>query len=65
MLITGTKGDYYHKTVLNKILKESTLEAIFDHIHIFVDVLQTVAPCDVVKTIKVSVLLSYLKHFRS
>lgn len=26
MLITGTKGDYYHKTVLNKILKEGTLD---------------------------------------
>lgn len=26
MLITGTKGDYYHKLVLNKILKEGTLD---------------------------------------
>ena len=26
MLITGIKGDYYHKLVLNKILKEGTLD---------------------------------------
>lgn len=26
MLITGTKGDYYHKSVLNKILNEGTLD---------------------------------------
>lgn len=63
MLITGTKGDYYHKTVLNKILKEGTLEAIFDHIHIFVDVLQTVAPCDVVKSIKSVSAIELFKAF--
>ena len=27
MLITGIKGDYYHKLVLNKILKEGTKKA--------------------------------------
>jgi thymidylate synthase len=26
MLITGTKGDCYHKSVLQKILKEGTLD---------------------------------------
>ncbi len=47
--------------VLKKILQEicdkykyhiKALEVMSDHIHIFVDVPQTVAPCDVVRTLK-------------
>lgn len=37
--------DTYHYTI-------KALEVMPDHIHIFVDVPQTVAPCDVVRTLK-------------
>ena len=45
------------KQILQKICddygyKIKALEVMSDHIHIFVDVPQTVAPCDVVRTLK-------------
>lgn len=45
------------KQILQKICddygyKIKAFEVILDHIHIFVDVPQTVAPCDVVRTLK-------------
>ena len=45
------------KQILQKICddygyKIKALEVMPDHIHIFVDVPQTVAPCDVVRTLK-------------
>ena len=45
------------KQILQKICddygyKIKALEVMTDHIHIFVDVPQTVAPCDVVRTLK-------------
>lgn len=45
------------KQILQKICddyeyKIKSLEVMPDHIHIFVDVPQTVAPCDVVRTLK-------------
>ena len=45
------------KQILQKICEDygyriKALEVMPDHIHIFVDVPQTVAPCDVVRTLK-------------
>ena len=53
------KGDVENtlKQILQKICYDynyhiKALEVMPDHIHIFVDVPQTVAPCDVVRTLK-------------
>ena len=45
------------KQILQKICKDygykiKTLEVMPDHVYIFLDVPQTVAPCDVVRTLK-------------
>lgn len=45
------------KQILQKICRDygykiKALEVMPDHIHIFVDVSQTIAPCDVVRTLK-------------
>ena len=42
----------YHKICNDYNYHIKALEVIPDHIHIFVDVPQTVAPCDVVRTLK-------------
>ena len=56
---SGLKGDVENtlKQILQKICYDynyhiKALEVMPDHIHIFVDVPQTVAPCDVVRTLK-------------
>ena len=51
------KADITLKQILQKICEDygykmKALEVMPDHIHIFVDVPQTVAPCDVVRTLK-------------
>ena len=57
---------------LKKILSEvcdasgyiiKALEVMPDHIHIFIDVPQTVAPCDVVRTIKSISAIEFFKAF--
>ena len=54
------------KQILRKICDDynyhiKALEVMPDHIHIFIDVPQTVAPCDVVRTLRNQVgILSYL-----
>ena len=55
------------KQILQKICDDynyhiKALEVMPDHIHIFIDVPQTVAPCDVARTLKVSVLSNYLEY---
>ena len=42
----------YHKICNDYNYHIKALEVMPDHIHIFVDVPQTVAPCDVVRTLK-------------
>ena len=57
---------------LKKILQEicdkykyhiKALEVMPDHIHIFVDVPQTVAPCDIVRTLKSISAVELLKKY--
>lgn len=59
---------------LKKILQEicdkykyhiKALEVMPDHIHIFVDVPQTVAPCDIVRTLKSISAVELLKNIHS
>ena len=65
------KGDVV-ETTLKRILKKicenynykiKALEVMPDHIHIFVDVPQTVAPCDVVRTLKSLSAIELFKTF--
>ena len=65
------KGDVV-ETTLKQILKKicenynykiKALEVMPDHIHIFVDVPQTVAPCDVVRTLKSLSAIELFKVF--
>ena len=58
------------KQILKKICNDynyhiKALEVMPDHIHIFVDVPQTVAPCDVARTLKSIALSNYLKRTHS
>lgn len=56
------------KQILQKICNDynyhiKALEVMPDHIHIFVDVPQTVAPCDVVRTLKSISAIELFKAF--
>lgn len=56
------------KQMLHKICDDysyhiKALEAMPDHIHIFIDVPQTVAPCDVVRTLKSISAIEMLKAY--
>lgn len=56
------------KQILQKICddygyKIKALEVMPDHIHIFVDVPQTIAPCDVVRTLKSISAIEMIKSF--
>ena len=56
------------KQILQKICddygyKIKALEVISDHIHVFIDVPQTVAPCDVVRTLKSISAIELLKAY--
>ena len=56
------------KLILQKICDDynyriKALEVMPDHIHIFVDVSQTVAPCDVVRTLKSISAIELFKTF--
>ena len=56
------------KQILQKICEEygyfiKALEVMPDHIHIFVDVPQTVAPCDVVRTLKSKSAIALFQEF--
>lgn len=56
------------KHILQKICKDynyriKALEVMHDHIHIFIDVPQTVAPCDVVRTLKSITAVELFKAF--
>ena len=56
------------KEILYKICDDynyriKALEVMADHIHIFVDVPQTVAPCDVVRTLKSISAIELFKVF--
>ena len=56
------------KQILQKICgdygyKIKALEVMPDHIHIFVDVPQTIAPCDVVRTLKSISAIEMFKSF--
>ena len=56
------------KQILQKICDDynyhiKALEVMPDHIHIFVDVPQTVAPCDVVRTLKSISAIELFKAF--
>ena len=58
--------DIILKQILQKICNDykykiKALEVMPDHIHIFIDVPQTVAPCDVVRTLK---SISAIKLFK-
>ena len=62
------KVDIALKQILQKICDEygyliKALEVMPDHIHIFVDVSQTVAPCDVVRTLKSISAIEMLRAF--
>lgn len=61
-------ADITLKQILQKICddygyKIKALEVMPDHIHIFVDVPQTIAPCDVVRTLKSISAIELLKAF--
>ena len=56
------------KQILRKICDDynyhiKALEVMPDHIHIFIDVPQTVAPCDVVRTLKSISAIELFKAF--
>ena len=56
------------KQILQKICEDygyriKALEVMPDHIHIFVDVPQTVAPCDVVRTLKSKSAIELFKAY--
>ena len=56
------------KQILQKICNDykykiKALEVMPDHIHIFIDVPQTVAPCDVVRTLKSISAIELFKVF--
>ena len=56
------------KQILHKICDDysyhiKSLEVMPDHIHIFIDVPQTVAPCDVVRTLKSISAIEMLKAY--
>lgn len=58
------------KNILTDICKQyryeiKALEVMPDHIHIFVDCPQTVAPCDIVRTLKASVLSKCSRYIHS
>ena len=66
-VLTGNVEDELKK-ILQKICDDygyhiKTLEIMPDHIHIFVDVSQTVAPCDVVRTLKSISTIELFKVF--
>ena len=60
--------DIILKQILQKICNDykykiKALEVMLDHIHIFIDVPQTVAPCDVVRTLKSISAIELFKVF--
>ena len=55
MCIRDSCNDYKYKI--------KALEVMPDHIHIFIDVPQTVAPCDVVRTLKSISAIELFKVF--
>ena len=60
--------DIILKQILQKICNDykykiKALEVMPDHIHIFIDVPQTVAPCDVVRTLKSISAIELFKVF--
>ena len=62
------KADMTLKQILQKICEDygyriKALEVMPDHIHIFVDVPQTVAPCDVVRTLKSKSAIELFKAY--
>ena len=62
------KADITLKQILQKICEDygyriKALEVMPDHIHIFVDVPQTVAPCDVVRTLKSKSAIELFKAY--
>ena len=66
-VLTGNVEDELKK-ILQKICDDygyhiKALEIMPDHIHIFVDVSQTVAPCDVVRTLKSISTIELFKVF--
>ena len=66
-ILKGNAEDTF-KQILKKICDDynyriKSLEVMPDHIHIFVDVPQTVAPCDVVRTLKSISAIELFKVF--
>ena len=66
-ILKGNAEDTF-KQILKKICDDynyhiKALEVMADHIHIFVDVPQTVAPCDVVRTLKSISAIELFKVF--
>ena len=64
----GLENDTVLKNILHKICDDygytiKALEVMPDHIHIFVDVPQTVAPCDIARTLKSISAIELFKAF--